>query len=208
MAANLPKSSTRGGVLAANDQNWIAALADKDAAHRHLPMWTEWGVVDAGVLIHSLGVTWMTLVGDHANLMSVTELPAPAQGRYGRMGDDVRSDAVWFDRTTHHPVMIGEFERYSGIDKDLSPKVQSLVLAHHRWGAADALLVLAYWTTGLATLPNHAALRAIASDGFQVAGLGQIEGIPKLRMAFLQHIMIRGKDGLLRLDQIIQRGVA
>lgn len=193
--------------MAVDDKKLIAALADKAAAQQHLPMWAEWGIVDSGVLIHSLGVSWMTLVGDHLGLMSASELPAPTQGRYGRMGDDVRSDVMWFDRSTRTPLMIGEFERYSGLEKDLSPKVQSLVLAHHRWGASDALLVLAYWTTGLASLPNHAALRALVTNGFLVTGRGQIEGIARPRLVFLQFIMAMGKDGCLRLDQIIQRGV-
>jgi len=60
----------------------------------------------------------------------------------------VRSDSVWFDRATRRVALVAEFERYAGKQKDLSPKVETLLLAQ-RWGFEDATLLLAYWSVGL-----------------------------------------------------------
>ncbi len=72
----------------------------------------------------------------------------------------------WFDRTTKRVALLAEFERCAGKKKDLRPKVETLLLAQQRWGCEDATLLLAYWSVGLVTLPDHDSLRAIARGGF------------------------------------------
>ena len=51
-----------------------------EAASFHLPMWTDWGVRDAGHLIHSLGCTFLTAVGRELGFAAVSEVPAPREG--------------------------------------------------------------------------------------------------------------------------------
>jgi hypothetical protein len=133
-------------------------------------MWTEWGVRDAGHLVHSLGCTLLTAVGRDLGFAAVSEVPAPRQGILANVDQDVRSDSVWFDRSTRHVALVAEFERYSGKQKDLSPKVETLLLAQQRWECPNATLLLAYWSVGLVTLPDHDVLRSIVRGGFHAAG--------------------------------------
>lgn len=178
-----------------------------DAATSHLPMWTEWGVRDAGLLIHSLGCNLLTAAGRDLGFAAVSEVPAPRQdGVLDSVDQDVRSDSVWYDRSTHQPALLAEFERYSGKLKDLSPKVETLLLAQQRWGRPDATLLLAYWSVGLVTLPDHDGLRGIVRVGFQSTGGVRVPGNPKARILFFQFVVRAGQDGLLRLENIIRRG--
>ncbi len=179
-----------------------------EAATAHLPMWTTWGVQDAGHLIHSLGCTLLTAVGRDLGFASVSEVPAPRQGELARVEEDVRSDSVWFDRETRRVALVAEFERYAGKQKDLSPKVETLLLAQQRWGCPEAVLLLAYWSVGLVTLPDHDRLRSIARGGFQAHGGVRVPGNPRARVVFFQFVVRPGQDGLLRLESIIQRGEA
>jgi hypothetical protein len=171
-------------------------------------MWTTWGVQDAGHLIHSLGCTFLTAVGRDLGLASVSEVPAPRQGVLARVEEDVRSDSVWFDRETRRVALVAEFERYAGKQKDLSPKVETLLLAQQRWGCPEAVLLLAYWSVGLVTLPDHDSLQNIARGGFQALGGVRVSGNPRARVVFFQFVVRSGQDGLLRLESIIQRGEA
>jgi hypothetical protein len=177
-----------------------------EAASSHLPMWTEWGVRDVGHLVHSLGCTLLTAVGRDLGFAAVTEVPAPRQGILGNVDQDVRSDSVWFDRSTRRVALLAEFERYAGKQKDLSPKVETLLLAQQRWECPNAALLLAYWSVGLATLPSHDALRGIVSGGFQAMGGVCVPGNPGARLLFYQFVVRAGQDGLLRLQHIIRRG--
>lgn len=177
-----------------------------EAASSHLPMWTDWGVRDAGHLVHSLGCTFLTACGRDLGFAAVTEVPAPREGEFANVEQDVRSDSVWFERASKRVSLIAEFERYSGKQKDLSPKVETLLLAQHRWGVKDATLVLAYWSVGLVTLPDHDSLRSIARGGFHSTGGVRVSGNPTARVDFYQLVVRAGQDGLLRLENIYRRG--
>lgn len=177
-----------------------------EAATSHLPMWTEWGVRDAGRLVHSFGCTLLTAIGRDLGFAAVSEVPAPRQGVLGNVDQDVRSDSVWFDRSTRHVALVAEFERYSGKQKDLSPKVETLLLAQQRWECPSATLLLAYWSVGLVTLPDHDGLRSIVRGGFQATGGVRVPGNPNARLLFYQFVVRAGQDGLLRLENILRRG--
>lgn len=176
------------------------------AASSHLPMWTEWGVRDVGHFVHSLGCTFLTAAGRDLGFAAVSEVPAPREGPLAHVEEDVRSDSVWFDRTTKRVVLVAEFERYAGKQKDLSPKVETLLLAQHRWGCENSTLLLAYWSVGLVTLPDHGILRGIVHGGFSAMGGVRIPGNPNARLTFYQFVVRAGQDGLLRLENIIRRG--
>lgn len=177
-----------------------------DAAAVHLPMWTSWGVRDVGHLVHSLGCTFLTAVGRDLGFAAIGEVPAPRDGVLGHVEEDVRTDSVWFDRSTRRVALVAEFERYAGKQKDLSPKVESLLLAQQLWGCEDATLLLAYWSIGLVSLPDHDALRSIVRDGFSALGGVRVPGNPRAKLAFLQFVVRAGQDGLLRLADILRRG--
>lgn len=177
-----------------------------DAAASHLPMWTEWGVRDIGHLVHSLGCTFLTAVGRDLGFAAISEVPAPREGPLAHVAEDVRSDSVWFDRSTRRVALLAEFERYAGKQKDLSPKVETLLLAHQRWGCDDATLLLAYWSVGLVTVPDHGNLRTIVRDGFSAAGGVRVPGNPRAKLVFYQFVVRAGQDGLLRLENILRRG--
>jgi len=172
----------------------------------HLPIWTVWGVRDAGHLIHSLGCTYLTTAGRDLGYVAVSEVPAPREGPLAQIEEDVRSDSVWFDRTTKRVSLVAEFERYAGKQKDLSPKLESLLLAQQRWRCRDATLLLAYWSIGLVSLPDHDKLRSIVREGFQAKGGVRVPGNPGASVIFYQFVVRPGQDGLLRLENIIQRG--
>ena len=131
-------------------------LADLERARRILPIWTDWGVEDSGVSIHSLGLSYLAHAGKELGFCAVTEMPAPRKGHFKHITADVRSDSAWFDRTTQRVELLAEFERFDGKQKDLSPKVENLLLAQHRWKNPEAILLMAYWTEGLVALPDHA----------------------------------------------------
>jgi hypothetical protein len=187
------------------DANHDSRLTVAAASH-HLPMWTEWGVRDVGHFVHSLGCTFLTAAGRDLGLAAVSEVPAPREGPLAHVEENVRSDSVWFDRTTKRVALIAEFERYAGKQKDLSPKVETLLLAQHRWDCGNSTLLLAYWSVGLVTLPDHGNLRAIAHGGFSAMGGVRVPGNPKARLIFYQFVVRAGQDGLLRLENIIRRG--
>jgi len=180
-------------------------LLTVESAALHLPAWTEWGVRDSGHLVHSLGCTFLTAVGRDLGFSSVSEVPAPRDGHLAHVEQAVRSDSVWFERSTRQVVLLAEFERYTG-KQDLSPKVQTLLLAQQRWGCDEGILLLAYWSVGLVSLPDHASLRNIVSGGFSAIGGVRVPGNPRVKLVFYQFILRAGQDGLLRLESILRRG--
>lgn len=190
-------------------------MASVDDAHRsltvaaaagHLPMWTDWGVHDVGHLVHSLGCTFLTAVGRDLGFASISEVPAPREGPLAHVEEDVRSDSVWWDRATQRVVLVAEFERYAGKQKDLSPKVETLLLAHQRWGCEDATLLLAYWSVGLVNVPDHDGLRSIVRGGFSATGGVRVPGSRRAKLTFYQFVVRPGQDGRLRLENILRRG--
>lgn len=188
------------------NDNLIHQIANLDKAREILPIWTDWGVEDCGVTIHSLGVTYLTLLGRELGFCSASELPAPREGQYGHVFADVRSDSVWFDRDSHGVTLLAEYERYTGQRKDLKPKAENLLLAQHRWDAPDCTMLMAYWTEGLVSLPDHGELRSVISSGFTTSVREEVAGGNSGTIQFLQFVMTKGRDGLLRLTGIVVRG--
>lgn len=195
------------------EETLATKLQNLELAREILPLWTDWGIEDSGVLIHSLGVTFLTSIGQHLGYVSVSEVPVPQQGPFAHVGDDVRSDSIWFDRLNRSPVLIAEFERYSGSDEHklkLESKVKNLLLAQHRCSPTSkptAILLLAYWTKGLASLPKHAELQSIVQRGFETRARQKVLGCNS-RLLFLQFVMQESESNLLHLTRIITRGVS
>ena len=185
------------------------SLASLEVARELLPLWTDWGTRDSGLWIHSLGCTFWTALGRRLGAVAVSEAPAPSEERFANVGGEVRSDSIWFSTATRQPEVLVEFERYSGSRdfEKLAGKVRNLLLAHHRWGEAAEILVLAYWTKGLASLPQHSELVRIVREGFEMPTKQRVFGSAKGELLFYQFVMLEDEKSLLRLSEIYPRGV-
>ena len=102
-----------GGSVA--DELAAHALLTVETAAGLLPMWTDWGVHDAGHLVHSLGCTFLTAIGRDAGFASVSEVPSGhAMGRSRmckKMCGPIQSGST---AGTRRVSLIAEFERYAG----------------------------------------------------------------------------------------------
>jgi hypothetical protein len=179
-------------------------------ARRAFPLWTDRGLRDYGLTLHSAGVSYWVALGHHLGYSGMTELPAPPEGVYGQVADGVCCDATWFNRSTGRPVLLAEFERYEGVldEAKLVAKVDNLLLAHHRWGQIAEALVLAYWTKGLAGLPNHEWLRQRFREGFVTPAREPVQGSATGALLFYQFILREAPAGLWRLGEVLERGTA
>ena len=203
---NLLKFWICGVDLVVDSGKIVAQISNLENIQKLLPIWTNWGVEDRGVLIHSLGVTYLTLLGNCLGYVSVTEVPAPCAGEYAYVGNEIRSDAVWFDSLTQAPIAISEFERYSGIEDNLKleNKVKNLLLAHHRWSAKAELLILAYWTKKLISCPQSSKLQKIIQQGFTTTAGEKVAG-SKISKLFLFQFVMREDRDLLYLADILTK---
>lgn len=186
-----------------------AALLDLTLPRQLAPMLTDWGVQDSDVLIHSLGVTLWTLLGDRLGYASVAEIPASSKGGFALLGDKVRSDCGWFDRQSKENEVLIEFERFTNLTSDeakLRLKVQNLLLAHQRFNDAPRHLVLAYWTKALVNVPEHKKFSSLIRQGFTLPITNeQIPGTVRASFHCFQFYLQCDRNGLLKLSEIIRR---
>ena len=108
-----------------------------DLARTQFPMWTDWGIADESVAVHSLGLSYLTTVGQHAGYVCCSEFPVA--------GHQVRADSVWWERATRVPTALFEFERHKG-GTELVDKVRNLLRAYHGLHGKPSLLCLVFWT--------------------------------------------------------------
>jgi hypothetical protein len=179
-------------------------------ARRYLPSWFSAGWPDESCNLHSVGVSFWTSFGQHSGFEAISEMPAPPLGPFAFAGSDVRSDSAWSQPGSWKPRLLVEFERYAGeVDATkLRGKMHNLVLAQHRWGSTAELLILAYWTRGLASLPEHESLRWIARHGFETRERQRVDGITSGDVLFVQFVHEQLANGHWRLQQAIERGVS
>ena len=167
------------------------------------------GLPDFSCNIHSFGCSYCTALGHHAGFSTICELPAPNVGVAALMGDNVISDSGWFQKTSDHPDVLVEFERYSDADDaaKLLSKVQNLLLGYWRWSRQPKLLVLAYWTKGLRNLPDHQAMRATIRSGFITVAREKVPGSPAVGLRFFQFVFEALPPERWKLARIIERGI-
>ncbi|MGK0269434.1 MAG: hypothetical protein ACI88H_000065 [Cocleimonas sp.] len=199
------------GVLLVNNslkEKVLTTIENKAFVEHSFPMMSDWGVKDDDTLIHSLGCSYWMELGHHLGYCGVVEVPAPLTYAV-RSNHDVRSDAVWFDKKTQKPNLVVEFERYSGTNSDqikLTDKVKNLLLAHRRWKLAPDFVVLAYWTNGLKTLPDHQGLKTLFEQGFKLANGELVEGSNSKQLLLLNFVFQSDKQGTHRLVDVVKRG--
>lgn len=189
---------------------WIRQEAsDLSIGRARLSLWLDRGVPDTSCSLHSVGMSYWSLLGTVLGFEAITEMPAPNDGPYAFVGDDVRSDSVWFATHQGKPDVLVEFERYAGSADEgkLAGKVENLLLAHHRWGKQPQTLVLAYWTKGLASLPDHASLRQRVRNGFVTRARECVCGSLACEVHFFQVVLQEVPESHWRLSQLIERGV-
>jgi len=201
----------RGGGAVSNQiaQKIRAEVRDLTVAEAGLPLWTTRGLSDHSCTIHSTGITYWNLIGQALGFVAIGELPAPQNEPYAYVGGDVRSDSVWFDAVSFLPVALVEFERYSSASDEakLMGKVENLLLGYHRWQQKPSALVLAYWTKGHLTLPQHETFRKRIRRGFETAAKERVRGTAMCDVFFIQTILTETADGRWRLSQLIERGL-
>lgn len=199
------------GVLLVNNSlkdKVLTAIENKDFVEYSFPMMSDWGVKDEDTLIHSLGCSYWMALGHHLGYCGVVEVPAPLTYAI-RSNHDVRSDAVWFDKNTQKPNLVVEFERYSGTNSDqikLTDKVKNLLLAHRRWKLEPDFVVLAYWTNGLKTLPDHQGIKTLFEKGFKLANGEILEGCNSKQLLLLNFVFQSDQQGTHRLVDVVKRG--
>lgn len=167
------------------------------------PAFVEWGVEDQDVMVHSLGVSCWNTLGYKLGYMPVAECPAPLSGV---PGDDIRSDSVWFDKKTKSPLVIIEFERYGGKTKGkqkLYEKTENLFEASERWGGMPYLLILASWSSGMVSAPDHKTMVQKIRQGFKNRKGAFIPGNTDARFLFSRFCFQPSQYNKLKLDRII-----
>jgi hypothetical protein len=141
---------------------YVAVRDEFDAlaiARAYFPMWTDWGVEDESIAVHSLGLSYLTTIGQQAGFACCSECPV--------MGGNVRADSVWWDKGTRDPVALFEFERHKD-GSELVGKVQNLLHAYHSLQGRPALLGLVFWTKNFYPLGDEGVrdLWSIFERGF------------------------------------------
>ena len=167
------------------------------------PALTTWGVEDQDVMIHSLGVSCWNSLGHELGFMAVAECPIPFSGI---AADDIRSDSVWFDKVKKQPVVIVEFERYDGTEhgrQKLMEKTENLLEASNRWGGIPQVLILAAWSSGMVTTPDHHLFTRKIREGFKNRKGAMIKGNPEAKFLFSRFFFQAKQGQILLLDRLV-----
>lgn len=167
------------------------------------PVMRKHGLRDEDVFVHSVGCSVWNTLGHELGYTAVVEGPAPVAS-----GNDIRSDSVWFEKLSHIPLVLIEFERYDGTNSGrtkLVAKLTNLMEAAMRWGNQPKLLVLSAWSPGLVSAPDFTYL-----ENLFISGVRNSKGtyIPKPvgcdlllhRMVFEQEV-----DSKLRIKHMTYR---
>ena len=177
----------------------VTAMSSLDFVARTYPMLTEWGVRDQDVLVHSLGCSAWTALGQELGCMAVSECPVPTA-----YSADIRSDSVWFSRSSRAPEVLIEFERFDGSirgEQKLDEKVRNLLDAAARWGGVPKLLILSAWSKGVVSAPDTNQLTERCRMGFKTAVGVEVPPIRGAAVLFNRLIFNVQRDGSLALTQ-------
>lgn len=200
MAGNRRRSCASGARLMSELlDKVVAAMSSLDFVAETYPMLTDWGVRDQDVLVHSLGCSAWTTLGQQLGFIAVCECPVPTS-----YSADIRSDSVWFSRGSRAPEVLIEFERYDGSsrgEQKLDDKVCNLLDAASRWEGLPKLLVLSAWSKGVISAPNTKKLAARCGMGFKTAAGVEIAPIRGTAVLFHRMIFNVQRDGELALTQ-------
>ena len=110
-------------------------------------MWTTWGVEDESHTVHSLGLSYLTAIGQSLGYVAAAEYPVA--------GPAVRADCVWWDASSRRVVAVFEFERHKD-GAELVEKTRNLMRAWHAAQGTPPLLGLVLWTKNFFPLDGEA----------------------------------------------------
>ncbi|WPL16539.1 hypothetical protein Thiowin_01499 [Thiorhodovibrio winogradskyi] len=175
-------------------------LEATDFIDRAFPALRQWGLRDEDVFVHSLGCSLWNSLGHEAGYMAVVEAPAPFA-----VGNDIRSDSVWFRRETGDPAVLIEFERYDGSHRakdKLEGKLANLRTAHARWDGKPDLLVLSAWSVGVVSAPDISTM--LARTSATVKSVADTRGAYTAcqLLLFYRFIFHKDRSGLLKLERL------
>lgn len=182
------------------------ALEQSDFLARAFPVVFDQRVRDEDVLMHSLGCSIWNTLGHELGYMAIVEAPAPAAA-----GNDIRSDSVWFCRTTGRPIVLIEFERYDGSvhgKAGLDAKLGNLMESALRWDDRPELLVLSAWSKGVVSAPNTADLAGKLRTGLTNRKGAEITGLDDCVLLFNRFIFEPVVSGSLCLRRMTFQEVA
>jgi len=175
-------------------------LEATDFIDRAFPAFRKWGLRDEDVFVHSLGCSLWNSLGHEAGYMAVVEAPAPFA-----VGNDIRSDSVWFRRETGEPAVLIEFERYDGSQRSkekLEGKLANLRAANARWDGKPDLLVLSAWSVGVVSAPDISAMLARTSATVKRAAVTRSGSAARKSLLFYRFIFEKDWSGLLKLERL------
>ena len=175
-----------------------AELRTLEVARTHFPVWTDWGVEDQSVAVHSLGLSYLTTVGQRAGFACCCEYPVA--------GHSIRADSVWWDKQTRAPVALFEFERVKG-GSELEDKVKNLLRAYHSLDAAPSLLCLVFWTTNFYPLGDQGVrgLWQILERGFTADDRTRVPPAPIRLLRVYECLHGTAGEGRHTLKRIMER---
>lgn len=169
----------------------LLELAQLRVARQHFPMWTDWGVDDESVAVHSLGLSYLTTLGQALGYACCGDYPV-ADYR-------VRADSVWWDKKSRKPVAVFEFERHKGGD-ELRQKVRNLLRAYHALRRQPELLCLIFWTKNFYPITEDTLLELwrVFEQGYDDEDRARIPPGPvrQLRIFECLHRIDRGRQTL------------
>ena len=167
-------------------------------AQADFPMWTDWGVADESVAVHSLGLSYLTTVGQRAGYACCCEYPVT--------GYKLRADSVWWDKATRRPLALFEFERHKG-GSELEEKVKNLLRAYHSLEGSPILLCLVFWTKNFYPLGEQGIRRLwrILERGFVADDRSRVPAAPVRLLRVYECLHQRTGAGRHTLKQITER---
>lgn len=175
-------------------------MSSLDFIDRNFPMFSNWGVRDEDVLVHSIGCSAWNMLGSDLGYMAVTECPVPMTH-----GADIRSDSTWFSRSQRTPNVLIEFERFDGTDRGqikIDEKLRNLLEASMRWGDTPSVLILSAWSKGVVSAPNKAMFQQRCHRGFKSSVGALVPPVRNTAVLFSRFIFETESDGLLLLKQM------
>lgn len=183
-----------------NLQSQIQTKLEGDFISSSFPVLMNHGLRDSDVFMHSVGCSVWNTLGHELGYMAVVEGPAPAAS-----GDNIRTDAVWFEKETVKPRVLIEFERYDGSGRGMAKlveKLTNLMEASWRWEHEPDLLVLSAWSSGLVSAPDFLSLEDLYRQGASNSKGVRIPTPPTGSLLLHRMVLQPGVDDLLRLKHM------
>lgn len=162
-------------------------------------MWTSWGVEDESHTLHSLGLSYLTAIGQTLGFVAAAEYPVA--------GPSVRADCVWWDPETRRVAAVFEFERHKD-GTELIDKTRNLMRAWHVAGRTPPLLGLVLWTKNFFPL-DAGATRGLwreLEQGFLDSARSRVEPVPVDRLKVFECLHLSGPRGTWLLKGFQERG--